>query len=306
MKKRECQYIEGLDDIDKEKIQSMNVPWQRFFLTRFYKRLQEQNLSKKEICDAANSNPNPLITAGYQLNKSTLSQYTNLKKEQLNLPSVDALLSISTVLNVSMDYLLGIELSEQHDITDVHQATGLSSNAIATLKSNREAQLFIDVLLQSDLLTPLLQQIEQLFITDYVSNDIMSAYSNSLTKIIIDSFKEYMKNVSPLDYSSKKYQDYLIQHFHTLDITVDENYIITNVSSDRLNQIRLLSEYYHQDLSSSFYDDTITCVYEILNFRISGSNYFRSQLSNTFLDFIDIYLAHKKNNLTTHLKNHES
>ena len=44
------------------------------------------------------------------------------------------MIAISNSLNVSIDYLLGIESNESHENTDIHNAIGLNDTAINKLK----------------------------------------------------------------------------------------------------------------------------------------------------------------------------
>lgn len=86
-------------------------------------------MNKNDVCNKANNNDDvKRLTANYQLLSSTLSQYTNLKNKSVRHISVDALISVSKALNVSIDYLLGIESSEQHNLTDIFEETGLTKN----------------------------------------------------------------------------------------------------------------------------------------------------------------------------------
>ncbi|MDD3138204.1 MAG: hypothetical protein PHX08_04440 [Lachnospiraceae bacterium] len=294
--------IDGLDKQDIEIIKSKSAPWQQKFITRFYKKLEENNLSKKDICDLANRTNNKIIGTEYQLQGSTLSQYTNYKSKAFRPLSVDALISVSNALNVSIDYLLGIESSEQHDITNIHDVTGLTESSIEILKFNSKAQDFINALLQSSNLSTLLQQLDKIFHAEYISSDILSAYSETLIKLISSSFSKYMNVISPLEENPDSYKKFLKEEIENSNIVIDKFFLSANVSDDRFNQISILSEYHNVKLSQAFLDDTVSCVYEILSYN-NNADYYRSTLSDSFFNFIEEFLSQKEKNLAKHLKN---
>lgn len=150
MKKKESPYFDGLDQMDIKAIESLPCFWQQCFLKRFFKKLQDENLNKNDVCNKANNNDDvKRFTANYQLLSSTLSQYTNLKNKSVRHISVNALISVSKALNVSIDYLLGIESSEQHNLTDIFEETGLTKKSIYALQQNSKAPDFINSFLQS-------------------------------------------------------------------------------------------------------------------------------------------------------------
>jgi hypothetical protein len=301
MKKRESHYIDGLDKDDIERINALSEPWQQAFITRFYKKLHEENLSKKDICNSINNTTNKMINEQYHLNESTLSQYTNYKSDAIRPLPVNALISISDALDVSIDYLLGIESSEQHDITYIHDVTGLTKKSIDNLKSSSNTQDFINALLQSSKLDTLLQQLNQLFYAEYISSDILSAYSETLMKIISSSFSKYMEDKSPINNSPDIYKKYLEKEMENSNIIIDQNFIFANVSDDRFNQILQMSETTNMNLSHVFLDDTVSCVYEILSYT-NSSDYYRSILSDSFFKFLDEFLTKKRETLFKTLK----
>lgn len=115
---QKTRYDDDLDVKEKEQIESLQRPWQRTFLKRFYAQLQKQRLRKKDIILQLNNIPNMdrLLPAGYELPKSTLSECTNFKPTKRDgkskspkTLSVDVLIAISLALNVSPDYLLGFQ-----------------------------------------------------------------------------------------------------------------------------------------------------------------------------------------------------
>lgn len=107
-------YLDGLDCYEKQTIQALPSPWQRTFLLRFYEQLQKQQLRKKDVVERFNEHPQikdkkTIISPDYSLSASKLSECTNFNSSHLRLPSVETLLAIALALDVSLDYLMGIE-----------------------------------------------------------------------------------------------------------------------------------------------------------------------------------------------------
>lgn len=107
-------YEDGLDSMEKELIERLPHPWQRIFLKRFYELLQKHKLKKKDIPQGLEHNPDKekLLSAGYVLPESTLSECTNFHSSKLRVASVETIISIAITLNVSADYLLGLDTTK--------------------------------------------------------------------------------------------------------------------------------------------------------------------------------------------------
>lgn len=293
MKKKESPYMDGLDQMEIENIESLHCFWQQCFLKRFFKRLQEEKINKNDVCNIANNNDDvKKLTNNYQLLSSTLSQYTNLKNKSVRRISVDALISVSKALNVSIDYLLGIESSEQHNLTDIFDETGLTEKSINALQQNTKAPDFINSLLQSEELANLLRLVNQIFYSDYVAYDILSAYSESLRDIIVSAYSKYMESTLPIDMEEEKFKAILYNEIKNNNITLNKEYISSNVTEDRFSQIKYISKYSNIKLSQAFLNDTVSCVYNILSYA-NSSDYYRNTLSNSFSKIVDEFLATK-------------
>lgn len=301
-KKYISRHLDDLTTEDQENINKLPEPWQKNFINRFYEQLKVQEMSKKTLCDKANKNRKQLISETYFIKETTLSQYTNYKSSCIRPPSVNALISISNGLDVSIDYLLGIESSIHHNITDIHKETGLTPLAINNIKSSPDIQEFINILLQSSKLNLLLQQLMQLFYAEYVSSDILSVYSNILKQLLLSAFDNYMKETSPIDFSPERYKYYLKMQLEVSNISINKKFIESNVlSKDRLEQIIYMKKVQNITLSSAFLEDTVSCVYNILSYA-NTVNYYRNKLSNLFLEITDEFFVFKKNSLKKELK----
>lgn len=304
MKKKESPYIDGLDQMDIKNIESFPCFWQQCFLKRFFKKLQDENMNKNDVCNKANNNDDvKRLTANYQLLSSTLSQYTNLKNKSVRHISVDALISVSKALNVSIDYLLGIESSEQHNLTDIFEETGLTEKSIYALQQNSKAPDFINSFLQSKELTNLLRLVNQIFYSDYITKDILSAYSKSLRNIIVSAYSKYMESTLPIEMKEETFKVALCNEIKNNNITLNKEYISFNVSKDRFSQITVLSKRTNIELSQAFINDTVSCVYGILSYA-NSSDYYRNALSNSFSKIVDEFLTTKSEKLLKDLGNY--
>ena len=304
-KKKESPYFDGLDTEEIKRIEAIPCFWQQCFLKRFYNKLQEENMNKSDVINKANNNENEkkFTTKGYILKLTALSQYTNFDSKNLRKIPVDGLISVSKALNVSIDYLLGIESSEQHNLTDIFDETGLTEKSITALQQNTEAPDFINALLQSKELTNLLRIVNQIFYSDYIANNILSAYSEPLRNIILSAYSRYMESTLPIEMEENTFRVTLYNEIKNNNITLNEEYIFSNVSEDKFTQISLLSKYSNMELSQAFINDTVSCVYDILSYH-NNTDYYRNTLSNSFSKIVDEFLAAKSEKLKIKLSNY--
>ena len=103
------------------------------FARNLRKCLQDNNLNESEFLRKIE---NSKIKNLAKISKPSLNAYVNGE----NIPSIDKLITISKVLGVSTDYLLGLSEipSFNEDFKLVHKHTGLSEKAIKILKSQLE------------------------------------------------------------------------------------------------------------------------------------------------------------------------
>ena len=141
---QKTRYDDDLDIKEKEQIESMQRPWQKTFLKRFYAQLQ---LRKKDVILLLDNVPDKgrLLPAGYELPKGTLSECTNFNPTRRDgepkppkTLSVDTLVAISLALNVSPDYLLGYEPCEVRKRKQGNQQVELEQEISRKLTENKD------------------------------------------------------------------------------------------------------------------------------------------------------------------------
>lgn len=303
MNKRDSKYKDGLDIIEKEKIKTLPEPWQRSFVEHFYKQLQKSNLTKKEICDKINDSPcNYRLNPSYRLFPNTLSQYTNFNSNEIRPININGLIAISNALGVSINYLLGIDTCENPENTDINKITGLCNDSIEVLKENKKLQELLNIVLLSPKLSDLMKQISNIFYSEYVSKDLLDAYSIDLKNHIELAYLRYETEIFPLDKSQEKFEQVLSEQIPYNSIVSISEYLKNNVSEDRFYQI---SNFYDvkdgYTLYTAFIKDTSNCVYDILSYK-GNSDFYKNRLFKLFDEILDDFMYKKSVRIRTNLK----
>lgn len=245
---RLSKFLDGLDRTEQNKIlnDTSLEGWRKNFIIRFYEQLANKNLLKKDITKNVNKETDKykLLPNGYKLPTSSLTEYTNIdSSKSLRKPSIDVLIAISNSLNVSIDYLLGIEECENHENTDIHKVIGLDDNAINVLKNNKALQKQANVFLINPQLIKLVQSIEHQKHIHLVYYGVSKEFSNSLYYKIEIAYNKFNRDTFPLDRSISKYKDYLLKEINFKEISgysTVNNYINQNISKDLLDQFKHL------------------------------------------------------------------
>lgn len=245
-------YLDGLDSDDLKEIETFPLPWQRNFITRFYEQLSKQHLSKKDVTELIkNQGENSsLLPNDYIVPQNTLSQFTNYKSSKMRTVSVTNLIAVSLALGVSINYLLGIDSCETPENTNINRATGLTNQAIETIKRNDTLQENLNLILLSPKIEKICDEIEKLYLAQRVSGDILNAYSKELFGILEKAYTKFFSNTFALDRSEEKYREYLSRELSCEEMKLSSgsnsimDYLKSNLSADRLTQIQLQLEKY--------------------------------------------------------------
>ena len=300
--KRLSQYLDGLDNNKKKKIEGFPLPWQVNFITNFYNQLQKQQLKKIDICNHVNSGTceNKLLPDKYTLPSNTLSQFTNFNSSKMREVSVSNLIAVSNALGVSINYLLGVDTCENAVNTDINKVTGLENETIETIKNNKGLQEQLNFFLQSPKLNDITKELDREFYIQYISNDILNEYKEPLLDIIETAYMKFNVETFPLDRTLERYRDYLYKEIPYKNIKgskMEPNklslYLKSNLSADRVNQIQLITKEKNIRSEKEIYDifiyDTVECTYEILEQKYN-KEVRMNKISQSFLAILDDYI----------------
>lgn len=294
-KKRLPQYLDGLDNEELEKLRNDTSieNWRKNFILRFYEQLSLKELSKKDVCKNVSSDTDryKLLFDDYKLAHSTLTECTNINAhKKLRTFSINHLIAISNSLNVSIDYLLGIETNESHENTDIHKVIGLNDIAINKLKRNKEIQRQLEFFL----LSPKIEDISNAIYNEYWKHSlyigVCNEYSNELVIKIKESYHEFSNKVFPLERNQDKYKQYLKEKISYKDILKEyEN--IKNFFKDNLSQSLQIqyadntSGFSDMKLYDFFITDTVERTYDI--FEQIFNDLSLEKIAQSFLNLLD-------------------
>lgn len=294
-KKRLPQYLDGLDNEELEKLRNDTSieNWRKNFILRFYEQLSLKELSKKDVCKNVSSDTDryKLLFDDYKLAHSTLTECTNINAhKKLRTFSINHLIAISNSLNVSIDYLLGIETNESHENTDIHKVIGLNDIAINKLKRNKEIQRQLEFFL----LSPKIEDISNAIYNEYWKHSlyigVCNEYSNELVIKIKESYHEFSNKVFPLERNQDKYKQYLKEKISYKDILKEyEN--IKNFFKDNLSQSLQIqyadntSGFSDMKLYDFFITDTVERTYDIFEHIFNDLSL--EKIAQSFLNLLD-------------------
>ncbi len=293
-------WLDDLEPKDIKQIEQFSMPWQKTFLYRFYKQLKKQKISKIEVTERVEKNGDKsLLPNGYTLPRNTLTQFTNFKSNDMRAVNVTNLIAVSLALNVSINYLLGIDSCETPENTDINKATGLTNEVIETIKANESLQEKMNFFLLCPEIRGVCEEIDQLYRTRLVFNDILGHFKNELSNGIENAYNKFFRETFALDRTEEKYKEYLYQELpfekvrfsNTADNIMDV--LKDNLSDDLFTQIKLKLEddnnYDEQHIYDVFIDFIVTFAYDIFEKQYTEEMQM-NRISQSFSMLIDEYI----------------
>lgn len=264
------QYLDGLevDEYNKIKNDSSLEPWQKNFLFRFYERLKKREYKKKDVSKRvkAETDKHNLLFKEHKLPVNTLTEYTKYNpSKKLRALSVSNLIAISNALEVSIDYLLGIEECESHQNTDINKRTGLCDEAINSLKSNQLIQKQLNDYLLNHKFLKLCKAIENEKVMRNIYYGVSTEFSECLFNILQIAYQNFTKEVFPLDRTIEKYKEYLSAE-------------ILNSELLEKNNCNTLTEFSKKHLSKDLYSQ--------FSYYVKENQIKKSEIYTTFVSFI--------------------
>lgn len=293
--KRLSQYLDGLNNEELRKLQNDNSieNWRKNFILRFYEQLSLKELSKKDVCQNVNSNTNrnKLLFDDFKLAHSTLTECTNINAhKKLRTFSINHLIAISNSLNVSIDYLLGIESNENHENTDIHNAIGLNDVAINKLKTNHKLQTQLQFFLSSPKIEDISNAIYNEFYKRSLYKGVCSEYSQELLVKIEECYHKFSNEVFPLNRNKNHYEKYLKESIPYEEILNKhesmKKFIKNNFSQSLQYQYKVNTlKFSDMKLYDYFITDTIDRTFDIFELRFNDLSL--EKISQAFMNLLN-------------------
>lgn len=197
--------------------------------------------------------------------------------------SVTNLIAVSLALGVSLNYLLGIDELETPENTDINKVTGLPNETIEVIKNNMNLQEKLNFFLLCPEIKGICEEIDRLFTTRLVSDDLLHPYSKELLSKMESAYNQSFKESFSLDEEKekkKKYKECLYRElpFEKLKSGGTENsiqeYLESNLTDERIVQIQFHLDddmsYDEQDFYHAFIDMITEHTFDVFEKRYIG------------------------------------
>ncbi|MFR3272137.1 MAG: hypothetical protein ACLTPJ_12405 [Faecalimonas sp.] len=202
------------DQLDTEELEQLQndsylEKWKKNFVIRFFEQLQIKDLQKKDVAERVTPKTNRfnLLPDDFSLSTSTLTECTKYNPtKKLRALSVNNLIAISNALEVSIDYLLGIEDCESHLETDINKVTGLNKSAILKLQENNYCSEQLNSFLANSKIDKLIALIKDQQTMHSLYKGLSGEFSQSLYDKLKSAYERMYSNKSfTLDHTPKSY-----------------------------------------------------------------------------------------------------
>lgn len=232
-----------LDMAEREQLQNDSTleKWEKNFVIRFFEQLQTKDLQKKEVAQRVTPEKDRfnLLPRNFSLPTSTLTEctkYDSKKRKKLRTLNVNNLIAISNALDVSIDYLLGIEDCESHLETDINKVTGLNKSAILKLQENKYCSEQLNNFLANSNIDKLIALIKDQQTMYRLYQGLSAEFSHSLyDKLKLAHERMHSKYSFTLDHTPESYTQCLFtelpyeeivhnnSHYKTFQEYIDKN-----------------------------------------------------------------------------------
>ena len=208
--------------------------------------------------------------------------------------NINTLIAISNALDVSIDYLLGIEECENHENTDVYKVTGLSNDAVDILKKDKNAKRQLNAFLIHPQLSKLVTAIENQKYVHMLYQGVSKEFSKSLFSRITSAYTKFNADTFALDRTAGKYMKYLANQLPYMEFEDNgvTEYIQKHTSEDFQYQLRDKIDLDNSDnkkIYNTFLTLIVTYTYELLgNFHNTERAY--SNISEAFMSIVKKYI----------------
>ena len=214
-------------------------------------------------------------------------------------PNIEQMIELCNYLHCDMDYLLGAQDKPVRIVNEIANYTGIKYDNIISIINNKSLQNFLNYTISSSTLNTMLSGITNEFINQYVSGDILSAYTPDLLNLIKTAYAKFHAKVSSLELTSDKFSSFLIEEipytmFSQSSTGSFNTYLYENLSSDRINQIMLTNGFTNNTdeylIYNAFILDTVTCTFDIMQYmHIHELKMYH--IAQYFMNIVDGYVA---------------
>lgn len=299
-----------LDIAEREQLEndSSLEKWEKNFVIRFFEQLRTKDLQKKDVAQRVTPEKDRfnLLPHNFSLPTSTLTEctkYDSKKRKKLRTLNVNNLIAISNALEVSIDYLLGIEDCESHLETDINKVTGLNKSAILKLQENKYCSEQLNNFLANSKIDKLIALIKDQQTMYRLYQGLSAEFSHSLyDKLKLAYERMHSKYSFTLDRTRESYVKCLFTELPYEEIVHNnshyktfQEYIEKNVSYG------ILSEFYQNEkevlsTDKEFYDKFIPYIADFL-FNTFEHYYNRDmqilRISQAFGEIVKEYLDYQ-------------
>lgn len=124
-------------------------------------------------------------------------------------PRMSNMIELCEVLNIDMNYLLGVSETPLETDSEVANYLNLPIRVVAKLKKDPLMQRFLAHMISSDFLTSLLERGRTIVNTRTATHDLLNIFKESLRNQIDDAFSDYLLSNAFEDYSEISFVPFL-------------------------------------------------------------------------------------------------
>lgn len=196
-------------------------------------------------------------------------------KKNVSHPNIEDVIKLCNYLDCDMDYLLNASDQPVKSTHEVAEYTGIEYDNVVSIINNKPLRNFLNYMLSSEEFNTLVSGINNEFINQYISSDILSVYKAPLMNRIKSAYAKFHAQVSPFEISPEKVRDFLMKeipftNFRKSSKDTFNTFLYENLSSDRINQIMITNKFTsttdEYTIYNAFISDTVSCTYEIMEY----------------------------------------
>lgn len=259
--------------------------------------MEEKGLRKKDISEYQ-SKETKFLNEGEQIGKSNLTGYLNTTKaDKPHAPvemSVQTLLILSEIFNVTIDYLLGIEENQKPENKAIGKGLGLRDESLERLRNNEGLQKFMNYLCAAPAFDELNASLSRHIVAKLIAQDILKRNSKSLNSILHKAHGGY-RHASFIERDKEQFKAYLQKELPYKAMNGDTwGFIKENVDDDWHLNLRLAFEEIKEDKAvyeafmDTLVDQTLHCLdYEYDDLGIMG------RISGQIMSLLDGYIQYR-------------